>query len=188
MNRNLVTQILVAASLVILAVAWRFINSEWALAYNLELVTAASLVAAVFLHRYFAIIVPLMAIFLSDVVIGNSQIALFTWSAFAIIGLSGLILRRWRNQDGKLLLGTAGMGLGAAVWFFLWTNGGVWLLGDGTFYPKTWDGLMLAYTYGLPFFRTTLVSGAILAPAVMAAAIYAPRLVAVPAKKLDLLK
>ena len=80
MNKNLATQILVAAGLITLAVAWRFINSEWALAYNLELVTAASLVAAVFLHRYFAIIVPLVAVFLSDVVIGNSQIALFTWS------------------------------------------------------------------------------------------------------------
>ena len=184
MNKNLATQILVAAGLITLAVAWRFINSEWALAYNLELVTAASLVAAVFLHRYFAIIVPLVAVFLSDVVIGNSQIALFTWSAFAVIGLSGIALRRWRGQDGKMLLGTAGIGIGAAVWFFLWTNGGVWLLGDGVFYPKTWDGLMLAYTYGLPFFRTTLASGAILAPAVMAVAIYAPRLVATSAKHL----
>lgn len=178
-------QLLIAVGLVAIAVTWRFVNSEWAIAYNLELVTGVSLVAAVFLHRYYAVIVPLAAVFLSDVVIGNSQIALFTWSAFAVIGLSGLMLRRWQGQNGKLLLGTAGMGLGAAVWFFLWTNGGVWLLGDGAFYPKNWDGLMLSYTYGLPFFRTTLLSGVVLAPALMAVASYAPRFINAPAKKLS---
>lgn len=188
MNKNLLFQVMVAVGLVVLAVMWRFVNSEWAVAYNLELITGVSLVAAVFLHRYFAVIVPLAAVFLSDLVIGNSQIALFTWSAFAVIGLAGLLLRRWRGQGGKLLLGTAGMGVGAAVWFFVWTNGGVWLLGDGSFYPKTWDGLLLSFTYGLPFFRTTLVSGLILAPAIMAAAIYVHRVAVSPAKKLALIK
>ncbi len=184
MNKNLLLQIMVATGLVAVAVMWRFVNSEWAAAYNLELITGVSLVAAVFLHRYFAVIVPLAAVFLSDVVIGNTEIALFTWSAFAVIGVAGLVLRRWRGQDGKLLLGSAGIGLGAAVWFFLWTNGGVWLMGDGSFYPKTLDGLLLSYAYGLPFFRSTLASGLILAPAIMAAAIYAPRMIGTTSKRL----
>lgn len=184
LNKKLLYQIGIAVGLVGLAVAWRIINDTWGIAYNLELVTAVSLVAAVFLHRYFALVVPLVAIFLSDVVIGNSDIAVFTWSAFLMIGMAGLVLRRWKGQDGKLLMATTGMGLGAAVWFFLWTNGGVWLMADGSFYPKTWEGLMMSYAYGLPFFRTTLVSGMILAPAVMATAIHAPRLVEATSKRL----
>ena len=185
-KKDLFTQIGLAIGLVGLAVVWRIINDSFGFAYNLELVTGVSLVAAVFLHRYFALIVPLASVFLSDVVIGNSDIAVFTWSAFLVIGLAGMVLRRWKSQDGKLLLGTAGMGVGAAVWFFFWTNGGVWLMGDGSFYSKTWDGLMMSYTYGLPFFRATFLSGAVLAPVVMAAAIYAPRLVETTSKKLAL--
>lgn len=183
---NFGIQVGVAVGLVLLAVVWRLFVDEWAFAYNLELITGASLVAAVFLHRYFALIVPMAAMFLSDIVIGNSDVAIFTWSAFLVIGLAGLVLRRLQGQDGKLLLGTAGMGLGAAVWFFLWTNGGVWLMADGSFYPKNLDGLMMSYAYGLPFFRTTLVSGVVLAPIMMAAAIYAPRLIQATSRRLAL--
>lgn len=179
-------QIGIASGLVLVAVLGRLINDEWMVAYNLEFVTGASLVAAVFLHRYFALIVPLAILFMSDVVIGNSEVAVFTWSAFMMIGAAGLVLRRWKGHDGKLLLGTAGMGLGGAIWFFLWTNGGVWLQGGGVYYPLTWDGLMLAYTYGLPFFRTTLLSGIVVAPAMMAAAMYAPRILESTSKKLAL--
>jgi phosphoglycerol transferase MdoB-like AlkP superfamily enzyme len=184
MQKKYMIQMAIALGLVSLAVLGRFVNAEWLHVYNLELVTGVSLVAAVFLHRYFALLVPLAAVFLSDAVIGNSQIALFTWSAFVVIGLSGVLLKRWKGQDGKLLAGTAGMGLGAALWFFAWTNFGVWALGDGAFYPKTWDGLMLSYTYGLPFFRATLVSGVVLAPVMMAAAIYTPRMVEATSKRL----
>lgn len=186
MNKSFVRQLSIAAALVIAAVSWRLFNSEWVIAYNLELITGVSLVAAVFLHRYFAIIVPLAAVFLSDVVMGNSQVAVYTWSAFAVIGLAGLLLRRWRGQDGKLLLGTAGLGLVSAVWFFLWTNAGVWLLSNGTYYPHGLEGLMMSYTLGLPFFRATLASGVLIAPALMAVAIYAPRFIEARSKKLAL--
>ena len=186
MSKKHYTQLGIAAVLVLAAIAWRFVNAEYGVAYNLEIVTAVSLVAAVFLHRYFALLVPLAIVFASDMVIGNTGIAIFTWSAFAVNGVAGLALRRWKGQDAKLIIGTAGMGLGSAVWFFLWTNGGVWLLSDGAFYTKDLSGLLLAYTYGLPFFRTTLMSGVILAPAIMAAAIYAPRLVTVTSSRLAL--
>jgi hypothetical protein len=176
-DKQLITGLMVAAGLVGVAVVWRLVNHATMVAPNLELVTAVTLVASVFLHRYYAMVVPLMALFVSDVLIGNGTVAIFVWSAFVVIGLLGMVLKRFKGEPKRLILGTAGMGLGSAVFFFAWTNFGVWLLGDGTFYPHTWMGLMQCYAMGIPFFRTTLISGVVLAPLVMAAAVYLPALV-----------
>ena len=184
MNKQFLAEIGIAVLLIVAATAWRVINNRSMIAPNLEIVTAVSLVAAVYLHRYFAVIVPLATMFLSDAIIGNGQVALFVWSAFLVIGLSGLLLKRVSGDSKKLLLGTFGTGLGAAVFFFVWTNFGVWAMGDGSFYPHTWQGLMACYAMGLPFFRNTLVSGVVLAPAAMAVAMYAHRLVKQPVLKM----
>lgn len=175
-KRQLV-EFLAACGLVAAAVAWRLYNHEHMIMPNLELVTAAAFIAGVYLHRYYAVIVPLAALFISDRVIGNNDMAWFVWSAFLVISLSGLYLRRYKAEPEKLVVGTAGMGLGAAVFFFMWTNFGVWLMGDGSFYPHTWAGLMECYTMALPFFRATLMSGVVVAPAAMAVVVYVPRLV-----------
>lgn len=183
-SKNLIWQVVVAVGLIGLAVAWRVYNHELMLAPNLELVTGAALVASVFLHRYFALIVPLGAMFVSDAIIGNTDVAIFVWSAFAVIGLVGLLLKRWQGEAKKLILGSAGVGIGGAVFFFLWTNLGVWLLGDGSFYPHTWQGLMTCYAMALPFFRATLISGMVIAPAAVGAALVVRRLAVARSKRL----
>jgi hypothetical protein len=43
----------------------------------------------------------------------------------------------------------------ASVMFFLITNYGTWV--TGVLYPKTADGLMMAYTAGIPFFRNSVL-------------------------------
>jgi hypothetical protein len=170
-------EVALGIGLVVLAVVWRIVNHTEVIAPNLELVTAASLVASVFMRRPLGLVVTLAILFLSDLLIGNSSIAWFTWSAFGLIGLSGLLLRRWRHNGGRLMLGTVGMGLASALIFFLWTNFGVWWQGSGEFYPHTWQGLMECYAMGLPFFRATLISGVVVAPALMAGVYVAPSLV-----------
>lgn len=156
---------LIAAGLVAVAVAWRVMNWQNSVAPNLELVTATCLVAAAFLGRKAAIAVPLAAMAISDLIIGNSMILLFTWSAFAIIGLSGLALRRWSNVPVKLMGASVIAAIGGSAFFFVFTNFGVWFLGDGTMYAKTWAGLMQCYAMGLPFYRTMLVGNLVLVPA-----------------------
>jgi hypothetical protein len=167
---------LAASALVATAVTWRVVNWHYGLAPNLELVTASTLVAATFLTRRAAVGVPLAIMVGSDLIIGNSPILLFTWSAFALIGLAGLVLRRWVKQPSKLLVMSLGAGLGGSVFFFLYTNFGVWLLGDGTMYAKTWAGLVQCYVMGLPFYRTMLLGNMVLVPAYFAAAVYGPGL------------
>src|SRR5688500_4354461 len=91
--RKIPTSWLIAAGLIVTAVVWRWVNWRYSVAPNLELVTASALVAAVFLGWRMAIVVPLAAMAISDILIGNSIILVFTWSAFALIGLAGLVLR-----------------------------------------------------------------------------------------------
>src|SRR5262245_47461020 len=85
---------LVVGGLVATAVAWRVVNWNYGIAPNLELVTASTLVAATFLAKRAAMVVPLAAMAVGDILIGNTSILLFTWSAFAMIGVSGWLLRR----------------------------------------------------------------------------------------------
>jgi hypothetical protein len=156
---------LVAGALIVTAVLWRLFNWEYSIAPNLEIVTASALIAATFLSRRAAIVVPLTIMAVSDILIGNSMILLFTWSAFALIGVAGLALRRLSGSPAKLMLASVGAAIGGSVFFFLYTNFGVWLLGDGTLYAKTWAGLMQCYTMGIPFYRTMLVGNLVLVPA-----------------------
>jgi hypothetical protein len=112
-------QWLVVGALVVVAVVWRVVNWHYSLAPNLELVTASTLVAATFLTRRAAVVVPLGIMALSDIIIGNSPILLFTWSAFALVGLAGLALRRFAGRPGRLVLMSVGAGLAGSVFFFL---------------------------------------------------------------------
>jgi hypothetical protein len=173
MSRN---EWLAGGALVATAVLWRVVNWRYGMAPNLEIVTASTLVAAIFLPRRSAVLTPLVIMAASDLIIGNTMIAVFTWSAFGLVGLAGLGLRRLAGRPGTLVLAGTAAGLAGSVFFFLYTNFGVWLLGDGTMYAKTWGGLVQCYVMGLPFYRTMLLGNLVLVPAYMAAAAYGPAL------------
>lgn len=165
---------LIVGLLVVSAVAWRIINWSYSLAPNLELVTASALAAAVFLPRRMALTVLIATLAVSDIIIGNTSIFLFTWSAFLIIILGGLALRRLKASPGKLMLAALGAAVVAPVGFFLYTNFGVWLLDSHNAYANTWEGLVQCYIMGLPFYRTMLLGNLVLVPAYFAAALYGP--------------
>lgn len=75
-----------------------------------------------------------------------------TWAWYAaILLLGGTLANTW----SALRIGAAS--LIASVSFFLVSNAMVWLVWRDM-YPKTFNGLMLAYVAGLPFFRNTVVS------------------------------
>ena len=149
----------------LLAVLWRMYNAETYAMPNLELVTATALASALLLPASRAWIAPLAVIAVTDVLIGNSMIFLFTWSAWLVTAGFALGLRRFSGRR-MVLLGT-GMGTIASTWFFLWTNGGVWLMGDGTMYARSWEGLVQCYVAGIPFYRNMLVGNLVLVPVVL---------------------
>ena len=132
--------------LIFLAVAERL---WWDLGPNVELIMTASVLAAMYLGRNWGIAVALISLAISDLVLGNTMIMFFTWSGFALIALaSGLIRRR------PVVAGI--YGLASALWFYFYTNFGVWLIGG--LYPHTLAGLLQSYIMGLPFLRLHAVT------------------------------
>lgn len=117
---------------------------------NMTSVTAVALFGGACLSdRRFAFLVPLGALFLSDLVLGfHDQMAL-VYGCFALIVCIGLWLQQRRSA-----LTIAGAALASSALFFIVTNFGVWAL--DTMYPRTIAGLIACYTAALPFFRNTL--------------------------------
>jgi hypothetical protein len=93
----------IAILLIIIGVLGRFFFINHIGIPNFEIITALTLVSAVFLGRAWGIIVPLSIIAITDVFIGNSPVLIFTWSAFAIIGIFGWLSRFAILKDSSLL-------------------------------------------------------------------------------------
>lgn len=165
MSRYAVRNYAAVGVVAVLAVLWRMYNAETYAMPNLELVTATALASALLLPASRAWIAPLAVIAVTDVMIGNSMIFLFTWSAWLVTAAFALGLRRFSGKR-MVLVGT-GMGTIASTWFFLWTNGGVWLMGDGAMYPRSWEGVVQCYVAGIPFYRNMLVGNLVLVPVVL---------------------
>lgn len=128
---------------------------------NVELVTLSCFLAAVYLGGAFSVLVPLGIMVTSDVIIGNNQIFIFTWTAYIAIGLSALVLRRFKRQDLNLVSASTLFAVPSSLLFYLWTNFGVWYQG---WYPPTLSGLTESYVMGLTFLKFNLVGNLIFVP------------------------
>lgn len=130
---------------------------------NTELVTLAMLISAAYLGGKKSFWMTFILIALTDLLIGNSNIFIFTWSGFLIPALvAGEVFKSFNGRGVKKIgVGTLS-GVGANLFFYAWTNFGVWFL--GTMYPKTISGLATSYINALPFLRMQLVSTLIFVP------------------------
>jgi len=123
---------------------------------NFAPIAAIALFSGVYLNKKWAIIVPVLAMFLSDILIGfySPIIMASVYGSFILVGLIGLWLRRHKTLP-NIIAGS----LTGSVIFFLVTNFAMWAA-QGAFpqaiYPQTWQGLLDCYIMGLPFFRNTI--------------------------------
>ncbi|GJM31993.1 MAG: hypothetical protein DHS20C18_09940 [Saprospiraceae bacterium] len=120
--------------------------------------------AAHFSRKYLSILIPLAAMWVSDLLLNNLVYAslypdfysgfswfgnLWVYASFVLIaGLGFLLLKKVNLQN---LLGAS---LLASIAFFLITNFGAWAINP--MYPKTAAGLSAAYISGIPFFWNTM--------------------------------
>lgn len=154
-------KIFFAFILVVIGIAFRTI---WHVGDNIEFVTGSSLLAGAYLGLGWSMTVPLFIMMFSDKILGNSNIFVFTWSGYLFIGCLGY-LGHLRNLKGKSrILRATGLGIIASLWFYIWTNFGVWLLDSWGMYPKTFIGLLESYWYGLPFLKFNLLGNLIFVP------------------------
>ena len=119
--------------------------------------------SAYFSKKYFALALPVLAMWLSDLVINNVVYAQYfesftffyqgfywTYGAFIVIGVIGFYVLEKVHFKSVLL-----SALIATVVFFAISNFGVWA--SGTMYPKTLSGLIACYTAGIPFLKNTFL-------------------------------
>jgi len=132
---------------------------------NFTPILAAAIVAPYFVkNNYFAILIPLIAMFISDVFIGLYSGLFWVYGAIAFSTLLSSLSKNTHKKYRHLAI----MAVSSSVVFFIVTNFGSWLfcpcnptMIDGQmmwdFYPKTFEGLILNYTLALPFFQNTLL-------------------------------
>jgi len=100
--------------------------------------------------KRWAFIVPLAAMFLSDILIGFHSGMPIIYTAFAAIVCMGFLLKQ-----NKTALRVTGASLAAAAFFFVVSNFAVWVF-DGI-YPMTLQGLVTCYIAAIPFFQNWLM-------------------------------
>ena len=132
---------------------------------NVELITASVILASYYLGARKSFLLTFFILTTTDFVIGNTSIFIFTWSGFLIPAiLTGTLFNKIKLlRVRKYFFGTT-TGLLTNIFFFLWTNLGVWLLDAWNMYPDTIGGLISAYVNALPFFRYQIISSIIFIP------------------------
>ena len=121
--------------------------------------------AAHFAKKWQAFFIPLIGIWISDLVINNyvysSSSSNFVWFysgfywqyiSYILIIFAGLFIF---NRGISLTKMFGGMISSSGI-FFLVSNFGVWT--GGTMYPKNFGGLITCYAAGVPFIHNTIIS------------------------------
>lgn len=119
--------------------------------------------AAYFSRRYWAFIIPIATMWISDLILNNVVYgqyfdhfvwfysgSIFTYGAFAIIVLMGL--KTLKNVKPANLFVSV---IASSIIFFIVSNFGVWL--SSGMYPHSFEGLMVCYSAAIPFFHNTLL-------------------------------
>ena len=116
--------------------------------------------AAYFAKKHWAIVVPLIAFWLSSLILDNTVYAgfyegfVFVSQPMVYVALVLIVALGWFMLKKVNIVNLLGASLSASGIFFLVSNFGSWL--STGLYPKTFAGLMSCYAAGIPFFGGTL--------------------------------
>lgn len=117
---------------------------------NFAPIAAMALFGGTYLNKRYAFVVPLVAMFVSDLFLGLHATMSFVYGSFLLSGIIGILIRS--NKKAQTIIFAS---IFSSIIFYLITNFGVWLVSG--LYPKTFNGLLQSYTYALPFFRNTVL-------------------------------
>lgn len=118
-------------------------------------------------------LLPLLALFISDVVIQ----LLYTQGLFPYAGFYDGQLKNYAILLAATLIGWALKGrnisslltgaIAAPTVFFLLSNFGVWMGTTEVTYTKNFSGLMTCYAAGLPFYKNALIATLVFLPGIL---------------------
>ena len=116
---------------------------------NMAPIAAMALFGGAYLDKKYALVFPLLALFLSDIFLGFHASMFAVYTSFFITGMMGL----WLSKHKKVsYIFTAS--IISSILFYLLTNFNYWYA--ASLYPKTYAGLLQSYAMALPFFRNTV--------------------------------
>ena len=105
---------------------------------NFAPVTALALFSGVyFSNRFLGILIPILAMMLSDIVLGFYTISYWVYFSFILVSVFGILYSRINFKSIFT----------SSLIFFFFSNLGVWVIG----YPKTIEGFIMCYTLAIPF-------------------------------------
>ncbi|MDF1696377.1 MAG: hypothetical protein P1U56_11115 [Saprospiraceae bacterium] len=120
--------------------------------------------------RYIAILIPLVALFVSDLIINNTVARAFfpdheglvifseymIWNTIAIVAI--VLFGRYFLKKMSFLRGAVGI-LGATGIFWIISNIGAWL--SSGLFPLTFAGMIENFIFALPFLKNSLLGNAV---------------------------
>jgi hypothetical protein len=127
-------------------------------------IAMALFAGSVIKDRKYAFALPLLSMFISDLVYQFSYITgggvypgfyegqLTNYVLFGLLTVVGFFIKE--RKVLSILTGS----LVAPTLYFLTSNFFVWLSGSGLQRPKTWEGLILCFNDALPFYRTSIAA------------------------------
>lgn len=141
--------------LIVLSVSSRLIPHPW----NLTAVGSVALFSGAYLRpRILSCWLPVLAFFLSDIILGFHETMLFNYAAVligALLGARYLPVNSAVPWTGVPWTRVGGLTLTTSLIFFVISNLGVWLMTP--LYPRTLEGLVACFTMALPFFQGQLM-------------------------------
>ncbi|MEX0649332.1 MAG: DUF6580 family putative transport protein [Balneolaceae bacterium] len=132
-------------------------------AYNFTPLGAIALFgAAYFTRKKWALLIPLAAFFISDLILNNVMYSAyyegFTWFTGGFLYIYGsiamIVVLGYYLLQKVTIPRVIGGAFGASLIFFIVSNFGVWL--SSPMYPLTAEGFITCYTAAIPFFHNTL--------------------------------
>jgi len=105
---------------------------------------------AYFTKKWAAIVVPLTALFITDLIIGFHGTMWAVYLSFILIVMIGMMMIKKKKISNIFLASVS-----SSVLFFVISNFGVWI--TGAYYSKDITGFTACYTAAIPFFHYTLL-------------------------------
>ena len=117
---------------------------------NFAPIGAMALFGGAYLDKRYALVIPLFALFISDIFLGFHSTMIFVYGSFIITGIIGIQLKSRKTVRNIIFASIL-----SSLTFYFVTNLGVWLVTN--IYPKTTSGLLESYVMALPFFQNTML-------------------------------
>lgn len=160
-NKTEKTGFAVRKNVIVLALVWIFAAAFSRLIPHPPNFTAVGAVAVLggiaYSSRLGSLLVPVLAMFVSDLILGFHSTMVWVYAAVMIVSL--LAPQVLEKVSGFRL---GGMAVLSTAIFFLITNLGVWA--TGSLYPMTAEGLLMSYAAAIPFSINQLLADLLFIP------------------------